>query len=164
MKEGTMNQAQSHNEKKDRSFYTRRSYTPSPCVILAEADPDVRCLLKYSLNKFGYSVIECAHGAELIIRLGVLAAGMAPERVDLVISDVRLPGMDSREVFDALRKEPEAPQIIWISSSRKGDVSGFGRKLRPVSIFSHPFGVDELLEKVMKVVPPETCGVAAHII
>jgi len=151
-----MNQTQPCSDQSKAAFFRTGRLQSSPCVILAEADPDVRCLLKYSLKKFGYTVVECAHGAELIIRLGVLAAGTSRSKVDLVISDVRMPGMDCREVALALRKEKGVPPVIWISASRKGESHGPGRMLRAVSIFSHPFGVDELLERVMKAVPPES--------
>jgi two-component system, NtrC family, response regulator AtoC len=130
----------------------------TPCILLAEPDHDVRRLLKYSLNKCGYSVIECAHGMELMIHLGTLAAASKPERVDLIISDIHIPGINGIEVFERIKHEGEFPPFILISASRdKAQRKKTGR-FKALSIFDNPYDVDDLLMKVMKLLPPESHG------
>jgi CheY-like chemotaxis protein len=128
----------------------------TPCVLLAEADKEVRRLLKYSLAKCGYSVIECSHGTELMSRLGTLATADEPDKVDLVITDICMPGISGLEVFKEIKNEGGFPPFILISASRDKVLCHQAKRFGAVSIFGNPFDVDELLVKVMKIVPPES--------
>ncbi len=125
----------------------------APRVLLAEADHVARRLLKNSLNKCGYSVIECTHGVELMIHLGTLAAAGGSEKVDLIISDVRMPGIKGIEIFERIRKENGYPPVILISSSTDKAHRNKARRIGALPIFSDPSGVEHLLIKVMKIVP-----------
>lgn len=128
----------------------------APRVLLAEADVDARILLKNSLNKCGYSVIECTHGVELMIQLGTLASAGDSEKVDLIISDIRIPGLKGMEIFEQVRKEGGYPPVILISSSRGRAHRYQARRAGAFPIFGDPSGVDRLLMEVMKTVPPES--------
>jgi CheY-like chemotaxis protein len=130
----------------------------SPSVLLAEADKEVRKLLKYSLTKCGYSVIECSNGTELMSRLGTLATADKPDKVDLIITDIHMPGISGIEIFKEIKNDGDFPPFILISASRDKVLSNQAKKSGAVSIFGNPFDVDELLVKVMKIVPPESHG------
>jgi CheY-like chemotaxis protein len=136
---------------------TDECYSDStPSVLLAEADKEVRKLLKYSLTKCGYSVIECSHGTELMCRLGTFATAHKPDKVDLIIADISLPGISGLEIFRGIKNEGGFPPFILISASRDKVFCNQAKRFGAVSIFGNPFDVDELLEKVMKIVPPES--------
>jgi CheY-like chemotaxis protein len=127
----------------------------TPSILLAEADKVVRKLLKYSLTKCGYSVIECSHGTELMSRLGTLAIADKPDKVDLIITDIRLPGISGLEIFKKIKNEGGFPPFILISASRDKVLSNHAKRLGAVSVFGNPFDMEELLVKVMEIVPPE---------
>jgi CheY-like chemotaxis protein len=151
-----MSQAQSNNQYQQLLLSEECFSESSPSVLLAEADKEVRKLLKYSLTKCGYSVIECSHGIELMSRLGTLATADKPDKVDLIITDIRMPGISGLEIFKEMKNEGGFPPFILISASRDKVLCNQEKRFGAVSIFGNPFDVDELLVKVMKIVPPES--------
>jgi CheY-like chemotaxis protein len=154
-----MAQAQLKNDTYQQLLLSEECFSEStPCVLLAEADKEVRKLLKYTLAKCGYSVIECSHGIELMIWLGTLSAADKRDKVDLIITDILMPGISGIEIFKEIKNEGGFPPFILISASRDKVMSNQAKKFGAVSIFDNPFDVDELLGKVMKIVPPESHG------
>jgi CheY-like chemotaxis protein len=127
-----------------------------PRVLLAEEDKEVRKLLKYSLTKCGYNVIECPHGTELMGRLGTLATADKPDKVDLIITDIHMPGISGIEILKEIRNDSGFPPFILISASRNKSLGNQAKRSGAIPIFGNPFDVDELLAKVMKMVPPES--------
>jgi len=151
-----MSQSQS-NYKYQQLLLSEECFSEStPSVLLAEADKEVRKLLKYSLTKCGYSVIECSHGIELMRRLGTFATADKPDKVDLIITDICMPGISGIEIFKEIKNEGGFPPFILISASRDKVHCNQAKSFGAVSIFGNPFDVDELLVKVMKIVPPES--------
>ena len=69
------------------------------CILLAEDDAPFRKLLSSVLEGDGHRVVQAADGAELLERLAETAtrAGCKPRRLDLVITDLRMPGMSGIE-------------------------------------------------------------------
>jgi two-component system response regulator GlrR len=75
-------------------------------ILVVDDDPNLLRLLALRLEKEGFGVIEAASGEEA---LGKLAA----EIPDLVISDMRMSGMDGMALFEAInRRHPALPVII----------------------------------------------------
>jgi CheY-like chemotaxis protein len=160
-----MSQAQSNNQYQQLLLSEECFSESSPSVLLAEADKEVRKILKYSLTKCGYSVIECSHGIELMRRLGTLATADKPDKLDLIITDIRMPGISGLEIFKEIKEiknEGGLPPFILISASRDKVLRNQEKRFGVVSIFGNPFDVDELLVKVMKIVPPESLG-SSHL-
>ena len=62
-------------------------------VLVVDDEPGVRDLVCRVLRGEGYHTLEAAHGGEA---LELVEAGT--ERVDLVVTDVVMPGMDGREL------------------------------------------------------------------
>jgi two-component system, chemotaxis family, chemotaxis protein CheY len=151
-----MSQAQPNNEYQELLFSEECFSELSPSVLLAEADKWVRKLLKYSLTKCGYSVIECSIGTDLMIRIGTLATADKRDRVDLIITDISMPGISGLEIFKDIKNGGGFPPFILISASRDKVFSNRAKRSGALPIFSNPLDVDELLVKVMKIVPPES--------
>lgn len=79
-------------------------------ILLVEDQPDVRMLIAHTLRASGHAVLEAGSGPEA---LKLCADQTAP--LDLLISDVVMPGMSGPEVaMRALRLRPEL-RIIYIS-------------------------------------------------
>lgn len=116
--------------------------TPSEVVILiADDDPLILSLLRDILRPVGYQVVEAANGNQALNQL-------RQRKVDLIIADLMMPGMDGLELIRIVRKE--FPEIFIIAIS-----GGFGEQFLPIAevlgsqaILPKPFKVDRVKEMV----------------
>ncbi|MFZ7219224.1 response regulator [Bordetella hinzii] len=81
----------------------------------------------------------------------------AAARLDLLITDIGLPGLDGRELAGrARRARPELPVLLMTGYAQGGsqDVSSLGP---PVELILKPFGLDALADRVRSLLA-ETAG------
>jgi DNA-binding response OmpR family regulator len=98
-----------------------------------------------TFERYGYRVLPASDGPT-----GIALARQ--ERPDLILLDVVMFGMDGLEVCQRLRAEPglaETP-IVLLTVLDDAGVRDRGRELGATSIWSKPFGPEELLAKVSK--------------
>lgn len=110
-------------------------------ILLVEDEVVIRRFMNSCLVSQGYTILEAGHGPEAIA-----TALRYPDKIHLVITDVRLPEMDGFEVVDALRQQrPELP-ALFISGNSLSD-----REVGPPNSNStflwKPFKSSELLQK-----------------
>ncbi len=115
-------------------------------VLLVEDDAGVRRLARESLVRHGYQVLEAASPAA--------ALALGPEQIaelDLLVTDVVLPGMPGRELHRRLLAiEPGLP--VLYTSGYAGDAEGRERGLAPGAPFlPKPFSPSSLVQKVSEV-------------
>jgi CheY-like chemotaxis protein len=73
-------------------------------VLVIDDDPDIRMLVRISLERVGDEVIEAANGLEGVERARA-------ERPDAILLDVRMPKMDGPATVRELRRAPETAEI-----------------------------------------------------
>jgi CheY-like chemotaxis protein len=79
-------------------------------ILLADDDASVRHFVKTLLNREGYQVLEASDGH------GALAlARKIGGNIDLLVTDVEMPGMDGRALGKAIREAYSAVPVIYIS-------------------------------------------------
>jgi PAS domain S-box-containing protein len=111
-------------------------------VLVVEDEWAVRSLIDHVLRDAGYTVLEADNG-----QAALELAGKVGARIDLLLTDVVMPGMSGREVARRLRAERADLRVVFMSgysydalfSDEDGGVSDFLPK---------PFPPDLLLEKV----------------
>jgi two-component system, cell cycle sensor histidine kinase and response regulator CckA len=108
-------------------------------VLLVEDEPMVRTVAERALTRHGYQVITAENGEEA---LDVLARG---EPIDLLISDVVMPGMDGPTMVREARKSRPELKILFMSGYAEEQL----RKsidIENVNFLPKPFSVTELAE------------------
>ncbi|MBI1311296.1 response regulator [bacterium] len=123
-----------------------------PCVVVAEDDNEMRSLIGLTLQQDGYQIVECRDGIELLARLHGPAAGTA-SKIDLVISDIRMPGTSGLAVLNELSKTDMAPPVILITAFGDSETHAEARRLGAAACLNKPFDLEVLLEHVRAVVP-----------
>jgi CheY-like chemotaxis protein len=79
-------------------------------VLLVEDEPDVRRVVRMYLVELGYSVLECANGAEAATMLDAV-----PE-IRILVSDLVMPGeIDGRSLAQKALAENPAMRVLLIS-------------------------------------------------
>ena len=116
----------------------------SETILVAEDEPAVRALVRNTLERQGYRVLEARDGGE--------ALAMAHEysgRIDLLLTDVAMPVMDGRELASRLRHSFTGLRVIYMS----GYVDDVLRPMEPRNgpFFQKPFTATALAQLVREV-------------
>ena len=117
------------------------------CILLAEDDAPFRKLLSSVLEGDGHRVVQAADGAELLERLAETAtrAGCKPRRLDLVITDLRMPGMSGIDALEYLRAGPWAATPVVVMTAFSDDaIHAQAARLGILSTLDKPFPPDRL--------------------
>jgi two-component system cell cycle sensor histidine kinase/response regulator CckA len=117
--------------------------TGSARILLVEDEEAVRAFAGRALTARGYTVVEAASGAEALD----LLKGMT-EPLDLVISDVVMPGMDGPTLLRELRRRQPGLKIIFVSGYAE---DAFQRHLpidEDFQFLPKPFSLKELATAV----------------
>lgn len=113
-------------------------------ILLAEDEGTVRKFLVAALKSNGYHVVEAKDGAE------ALAIGRRMERVDLVLSDVVMPGLNGGKLAAEMKSIHPGAKFLFISGYTRDTVSmrdlGEG-----ASFLQKPFTQTDILSKVREV-------------
>lgn len=122
-------------------------------VVLAEDDSEMRHMVADGLRRDGYFVEEIADGMELLERIG--RAGEEP--LDLVVSDVLMPGNTGIEALLALRNPFRVgvcdTPVILITAFADDEVADQAERLGAI-LFAKPFDVDDLRTAAINLVQP----------
>jgi CheY-like chemotaxis protein len=78
-------------------------------ILVVDDDPEVREILVETLAEFGYAVSQAGSGEE------ALALLQPRPGIDLLISDVRMPGMSGLELVERARERQPGLKVILIS-------------------------------------------------
>ena len=112
-------------------------------VLLVEDEVDVVDLLRYNLNKAGFSV--------LVAYDGLTGLRMAREnRPEIVVLDLMLPGMDGNSVCKALKKDVETELLPILMLTARGEPSERirGLELGADDYVTKPFSPRELVLRI----------------
>jgi two-component system cell cycle sensor histidine kinase/response regulator CckA len=108
-------------------------------VLLVEDEPMVRGVAERALTRHGYQVITADNGEDA---LAILDRG---EPIDLLISDVVMPGMDGPTMVEEARKTRPDLKILFMSGYAEEQLRS-SIDVDNVAFLPKPFSVQELAE------------------
>ena len=120
-------------------------------ILIAEDEPDIRDLIKFTLNFAGHEVIVTTNGEE--------AFEKAKETIpDLIMMDVRMPRMTGYEACKRMKEIHALKPVPVVFLSAKGQDSEIaaGLDAGAVEYILKPFAPDQLSETVNRLL--ETYG------
>lgn len=108
-------------------------------IMVVEDEDGVRTLVTRLLTREGYDVIAASNGNEALETLESTGG------VDLIVTDIVMPGMRGTDMVDIIRKErPDVP-VLFITGYPQDDNFGSSQKER---ILFKPFSQKDLLWEV----------------
>lgn len=132
-------------------------------ILLADDDADMRQLLAFTLRSEGYEVAACADGTELLEQLMAACGLHASYHLDLVISDIRMPGISGLEVLGRVRDCHDMPPIMVITAFGDEETHAQARQLGAVASIDKPFEISQFLALVHTlIVSPESLDDASN--
>ena len=115
-------------------------------VLIVEDDPAVRVLVSAVLNELGYAFVEAgdANTAVPIIE--------SEQRIDLLISDVGLPGMNGRQLAEIGRQIRPELKVLFITGYAEHAAVRGGFLDPGMQLITKPFTFDLLTAKVREMI------------
>ncbi len=120
-----------------------QSPTPAPRILIVDDQGAVRDELAYALKFHGMRTAEASDGPGA---LSLLEQG----DVDVILLDIKLPGMDGLQVLDALRQRTDGLRWPVIAISGHGDIDTAVLAVRKgaYDFLQKPFDTDRMLVSV----------------
>lgn len=119
-------------------------------ILLVEDNEMVREMTADLLLGLGYRVYVEGHPEQAL----ELAARI-PEKIDLLITDVVMPGMNGRQLFERLNVErPDIDKVLYMSGYTNNVFVENGELEDGIQLLQKPFTVDSLIEKVNALLYP----------
>jgi PAS domain S-box-containing protein len=115
-------------------------------VLLVEDEDGVRGLALIVLQTYGYKVLAASSGKE-----AMQIVENRPEHIDLLITDVVMPGMDGPDLVEAIRSQLPQMKILFLSGYTDDAVIRHGILHEKVNFLQKPFTPQMLARKVREV-------------
>ena len=110
--------------------------------MVVEDDPSVRLIVLDVLEELGYRAIEAADARTAIPML------QSDRRIDLLISDVGLPGMNGRQLAEIARETRPDLRILFITGYAENAAVRSGFLDHGMDMMTKPFAIDALATKI----------------
>ncbi|MFO0675245.1 MAG: response regulator [Polyangiaceae bacterium] len=124
-----------------------------PRILVAEDDDEMRALVVGTLRDDGYDVVEARSGHEAMKTILALAASNteadpADIGVDLLLTDVRMPGASGLGLVDALHRVMRSVPTVLMTAFPDDEVHSEAVRLG-VPVLAKPFRLDFLRRIVL---------------
>lgn len=123
-----------------------------PSILLADEDDEFRDQLSRALRNNGFAVTECCDSEELAQHLDHYldkhSQGETEGCFDLVISDIRMPGILGLSVVEGAEHSRSFPRTILITAFADPEVFAIAKRCGVLAVFSKPVEVAELLQVI----------------
>ena len=121
-------------------------------ILLIEDDDEMRSFLAEILGASGFQVTECADGRRWLefCKGRGLFPGDEPA-CDVIVSDVRLPGMNGLEILAGLRRWHRPPPVILVTAFGDKELHAMARMLGAAAVLNKPFAVATLIKEIRRV-------------
>ena len=116
--------------------------TPGETVVIVEDDPAVRMLVLNLLKELGYRAFEAVDAT------AALALLEADWRVDLLVTDVGLPGMNGRQLAEIARQHRPGLKVLFMTGYAQITAERQGFLEEGMDMIAKPFVLDLLANKI----------------
>jgi two-component system response regulator GlrR len=110
-------------------------------ILTVDDDPDILKLLNMRLNAAGYQTMSANNGEEALAQIAI-------NRPALVISDLRMPGMDGLSLFDAIHQSDPALPLIMLTAHGSIPEAVDATQRGVFGFLTKPFDSKSLLQQV----------------
>ena len=112
-------------------------------VLLVEDEPGIAGLIASTLRKTGYVVLAASRGQEALD-----VAGAYDGPIDLLLTDVVMPGMNGRELASHLTEARRETRVLYMSGYSDDALLRHGVQTSAAHFIQKPFSLDTLAGKI----------------
>lgn len=127
-------------------------------IVVAEDDFEMRRLVSDCLRKAGHEVDEVSDGSTLLRR--VESSLMVRTTVDLVVTDVRMPGYSGLEIVSCLREARVHVPVVLMTAFGNLETQQRAEQLG-ATLLDKPFKMEELkvlVDRLLREAQPRSSG------
>ena len=114
-------------------------------VLVVEDEFVVRELIVEVLKELGYSTLEAEDGPAALKILD------SKQRVDLLISDIGLPGLNGRQIVDSARETRPALKVLFMTGYAENAAIAAGFLEPGMSMITKPFAMEALATRIREI-------------
>jgi PAS domain S-box-containing protein len=111
-------------------------------VLVVEDDPAVRMVVVDVLEDLGYRALEAGDAQQALPFLE------GPARIDLLVTDVGLPGMNGRQLAEIARQKRPGLRVLFATGYAEGAAVRSGFLAEGMEMITKPFAIDVLAERL----------------
>jgi signal transduction histidine kinase/CheY-like chemotaxis protein len=115
-------------------------------VLVVEDETVVRNLIVEVLGDLGYQALEAIDGPS---GLEILRS---PRRIDLLVTDIGLPGLNGRQVADAARLERPGLKVLFMTGYAENAALAGGFLEPGMAMITKPFAIEQLVTRIRGIV------------
>ncbi|MFC0204024.1 PAS domain S-box protein [Novosphingobium soli] len=124
----------------------RPSARDGEVVLVVEDEPVVRGLILEALDELGYGAIEAADGPS------GLAILQSNRRIDLLITDIGLPGLNGRQMADGGRVSRPGLKVLFMTGYAENAALASGFLEPGMAMITKPFAMDLLAARIRQII------------
>ncbi|MFC1592170.1 response regulator [Thermodesulfobacteriota bacterium] len=114
-------------------------------ILVVDDDKTIRALLEKKLTKMGHAIIVAENGSQAIDRL-------VENTFDLVLTDLKMPGIDGIGVLEAVKQKNDLTQVIMVTAYASLDTAIQAMQIGAADYLNKPINFDELSMRLDKII------------
>ncbi|WP_277667588.1 PAS domain S-box protein [Novosphingobium lindaniclasticum] len=123
-------------------LHERRETGEGQVVLVIEDEPVVRGLIAEELSELGYHALEAADGPS------GLAILQSSQRLDLLVTDIGLPGLNGRQVVDAARQVRPDLKVLFMTGYAETAAMASGFLEPGMEMITKPFTMEAFADRI----------------
>lgn len=113
------------------------SEQPSPRILIAEDEANLRLVLEKELERLGYRVQGAADGEAALRKL-------EESNVDVLLCDINMPRLNGMELLRRIHERPNPPEVIMLTGQATVETAVEAMKLGAYDYLTKPYRITEL--------------------
>lgn len=122
-------------------------------ILIVDDQFGIRILLNEVLQKEGYDTYQAANGIQAL-------EVVSKHSPDLVLLDMKIPGMDGIEILKRMRVVDKDIRVIIMTAYGELDMIQEAKDLGALTHFAKPFDIDDIRAAVKKYLPISNAGLS----
>src|SRR5205823_14050041 len=110
-------------------------------VLIVDDDPAIRESAAIALEKAGHRITQAGDAASALQRLN-------EQKVDVVLSDIYMPGDDGLVLLQAIASRSDPPRVILMTARGSVETTALAQRFGAFDYIAKPFELSELIARV----------------
>lgn len=113
-------------------------------ILVVDDQYGIRLLLYEVFSKDGYTTYEASNGKDAL-------KIVKKEKPDIILLDMKIPGMDGLEILRNIKKEDQVSKVIMMTAYGELDMLEEAKNYGVITHFTKPFDIDQLRLSVYEI-------------